>query len=161
MLETSDDDGYGSNCGHEWDRIGCAQHVLGTCQWIQPITHHIYKYIYIYMYTAMLPRQHLHIQGHAATTYRWPCCHTIYTNMLLQHIKAMICISGFPKKRRDERQGKKLMDWVSEDQEENYPVATFFWNLTKLQNRAPACTRTYGVHVSLKMCGARWSPSDN
>ena len=29
---------------------------------------------------------------------------------------------------------------------------------TKLQNRAPACTRTYGVHVSLKMCGSRWCP---
>ena len=29
---------------------------------------------------------------------------------------------------------------------------------TKLQNRAPACTRTYGVHVSLKMCGSLWCP---
>ena len=28
----------------------------------------------------------------------------------------------------------------------------------KLQNRAPACTRTYGVHVSLKMCGSLWCP---
>ena len=29
---------------------------------------------------------------------------------------------------------------------------------TKLQNRAPACTRTYGVHVSPKMCGSLWCP---
>ena len=28
----------------------------------------------------------------------------------------------------------------------------------QLQNRAPACTRTYGVHVSLKMCGSLWCP---
>ena len=29
---------------------------------------------------------------------------------------------------------------------------------TKLQNRVPACTRTCGVHVSLKMCGSLWCP---
>ena len=55
------------------------------------------------MYTAMLPRQHLHIQGHAATTYRWPCCHTIYTNMLLQHIEGHDMHIGFPKRDKETR----------------------------------------------------------
>ena len=74
------------------------------------------------MCTAMLPRQHLHIQGHAATTYRWPCCHTIYTNMLLQHIKAMICISGFPKETK--KHGTLLLVKVHTCNETEYPKSS-------------------------------------